>query len=168
MGRHKSLTPSKRHLSGSLYGQPDGCAHVRAARQSAASDSFVDGNSDSIPAPTHEKWQSLTSTSVFRNSHDPHKGDEYKYPRDRIINTMLLLHLRESAGASWGKNVPKLFLPPHPDCWSFIVSSRVFGIRRRALRSIVVSERMQLALWPCKVGVYLPVCGHPGFMAVIQ
>lgn len=75
--------------------------------------------------------------------------------------------IQKLASSLWSRNVPKL--PPHPD---FIIQCKqpcVFK-PRRASEAIVSSERMQLARGrgPCEVGVYLPVCGHPGFMAVIQ
>lgn len=63
------------------------------------------------------------------------------------------------------KNVPKL--PPNPD---FIIHCKQFCVCKQCwpLWSIVLSKRMLLAYGPSEVGVYLPVCGHPGFMAVIQ
>lgn len=48
----------------------------------------------------------------------------------------------------------------------FTVGSIVFN-QRRAPSPLVLSQRMQLAPGSCEVDVYLPVCGHPGFMATI-
>lgn len=81
-------------------------------------------------------------------------------PRNRFRNGMLLLQWL--SGAEMSPNFLLILI------LSFIVSSCVVANSAEPSLRIVVPERMQLVCGPCEVGVYLPVCGHPGFMAVIQ
>lgn len=54
--------------------------------------------------------------------------------------------------------------PARPDFINHCKQLTASGLAAHCL----VREDAACPRGPCEVGVYLPVCGHPGFMAVIQ
>lgn len=166
MGGYKPLTPSTRHFSGSLWGQPDGGAHVRAAGRSGRGQPEIALSVGTTIlyklSPTRLRFQLLLLYMLKKFPWS--QGGCIFTPKNGTWNWRLLLQCHSGVClCTVEQNVPKH--PPSPD---FITHCKQLCVCKqcRASQSIVLSKRMQLG--PCEIGVYLPACGHPGFIAVIQ
>ena len=141
-GLYKSLTPSTRYYSGSLYGQPDGGAHVRAAECSGRGQPQISLLMGTMFLSNQSQAKSVNSGcdnfSFSRNSHPRGcflnilKWDYKWFVATTVAFKNKPLHRRV-------KNVPKL--PPHSD---FIIYCKQLCVcnQRWPLWSIVLSERM--------------------------
>lgn len=165
MGRYKSLTPSTRHFSGSLYGQPDGGAHVRAAGCSGREQRQIALLMGTTMLSKLGCDLNFPRFSFLRNSHDPCKGLHFKNPKIGLdVECCHCGAIQESVSEEQKRPQTS----SHSWFLSFTVSSCVFANGAWPHNPLSCLRGCSLAHGPCEVGVYLPVCGHPGFMAVIQ